>query len=174
MQALIAGLLEYSRVGRQVMQRPVSAQIAFDRALANLRSVIAETGAAVSCAALPGVIADSGDLTQVFQNLLGNAMKFRRPAAPPRIDVSASVAGNECTFVVSDNGIGVDPRHADRIFAIFQRLHTRGEYPGTGIGLAICKKVVERHRGRIWVESRPGQGAAFYFTLPAAVRIPGI
>jgi signal transduction histidine kinase len=110
-------------------------------------------------------MADERQLVQVLQNLISNAIKFRADA-PPRIHVSAEEREDEWEFAVRDNGIGIDPSHADRIFEIFKRLHTRAEYPGTGIGLAICKKTVERHGGRIWVESQPGQGSTFRFTLP--------
>jgi light-regulated signal transduction histidine kinase (bacteriophytochrome) len=106
-------------------------------------------------------------LTQLFQNLVGNALKFRS-ADPPRIHVGAEPDAGSWRFHVRDNGIGLDPKFADRIFEVFQRLHTRTEYPGTGIGLAMCRKIVQRHGGRIWVESAPGNGATFYFTLPAA------
>jgi light-regulated signal transduction histidine kinase (bacteriophytochrome) len=104
-------------------------------------------------------------LTQLFQNLIGNAVKFHGEEAP-RVEVSAQRNGNEWVFAVRDNGIGIEPEYQKRIFGIFQRLHTRKEHPGTGIGLAVCKKIVERHGGRIWVESQPHQGAAFYFTIP--------
>jgi chemotaxis family two-component system sensor kinase Cph1 len=105
-------------------------------------------------------------LIQVFQNLLSNAIKFRG-ADPPRIDITAERRDNDWLFLVRDNGIGIDPKYFDRIFVIFQRLHTREQYAGTGIGLAMCKKIIERHSGRIWVESNPGSGARFFFTLPA-------
>jgi signal transduction histidine kinase len=108
---------------------------------------------------------DSTRLKQVLQNLIGNALKFRRPEEPPRIHVSAQQENHHWRFAVRDNGIGIDPTQAGRLFQVFQRLHARSEYPGTGIGLAICKKIVEQHGGRIWVESRPGEGSTFYFTI---------
>ena len=168
MSLLIGGLLEYSRVGRdETTPVIVSTEQALERAMFNLRVVIEESGAAVSHDPLPEVVADAGQLAQVFQNLLGNAMKFRAPGVAPRVHVTAARRGDDWLFGVEDNGIGIAPQHAERVFVIFQRLHERTQYPGTGIGLAICKKVVERHGGRIWVESEPGRGATFRFTLPA-------
>ncbi len=167
MQSLIGGLLEYSRVGR--VDEPfatVDTSAALDQALLNLRSTLDESRAAVTRGPLPTVNGNAGRLAQVFQNLIGNAIKFRRPAVAPAVHVSATPHRKEWLFAVRDNGIGIDPQYMDRIFVIFQRLHTRAEYPGTGIGLSICKKVVERHGGRIWVESQPGAGATFQFTLP--------
>jgi chemotaxis family two-component system sensor kinase Cph1 len=114
---------------------------------------------------LPSVRVDPAQLQQVFQNLVGNAIKFRGEDSP-RVHVSARKEGREWIFSVNDNGIGIDAQHADRLFVIFQRLHTREEYPGTGIGLAVCKRIVERHGGRIWFQSEPGKGSTFYFTLP--------
>ena len=173
MQALIGGLLEYSRMGRHDAElRNVSAQVALDRALANLRAALEEAGATVSQDPMPEVTVDSPQLDQVFQNLIGNAVKFRRHDVAARIHVSADVNESPYVFSVQDNGIGISPEHAERVFVIFQRLHTRAEYPGTGIGLSICKKVVERHGGRIWVESTLGQGATFRFTLPPPSRHP--
>jgi light-regulated signal transduction histidine kinase (bacteriophytochrome) len=116
---------------------------------------------------MPEVVADPVQLAQVFQNLIGNAIKFHG-TEPPRIHVGAQRNGRDWTFSVRDNGIGVDPKYFDRIFQIFQRLHTRKEYSGTGMGLAICKKIVERHGGHIWIESASGKGSTFFFTLPAA------
>jgi light-regulated signal transduction histidine kinase (bacteriophytochrome) len=169
MQSLIAGLLEYSRVGRY-NEEPVAvpAQIALERAVYNLRAVIDESGASVTLGRLPHVWGQQSQLVQVFQNLIGNAIKFRSPDDPPRVDIWSERRGQEHVFAVQDNGIGVEPRYADKIFVIFQRLHTRSEYPGTGIGLAICKKVIERSGGRIWVEPGERRGSRFCFTLPTA------
>ena len=164
MQQLIQDLLAYSRVstgGRQF--KPTSAETALGYALDNLRYVMKESGAVVTHDPLPTVMGDQKQLEQLFQNLLSNAIKFRGHE-PPRIHVSARTDAN-WLFSIRDNGIGLDPQYGDRIFVIFQRLHNRQEYSGTGIGLAICKKIVERHGGRIWVESEPGKGATFYFTI---------
>lgn len=168
MQRLIADLLTYSRVstrGREL--EPVNARNVFDEAVSNLRMAIEESDASVTHDDFPIVKADGTQLAQVFQNLIGNAIKFRRPGEPPRVHVSAKLDGKEWVFSVRDNGIGIEPEFIGRLFVIFQRLHTRDEYPGTGIGLAVCKKIVERHGGRIWVESEPGRGSTFYFTIPA-------
>jgi PAS domain S-box-containing protein len=166
MKQLIEDLLAYSRVGTRgkELQR-VQSQAALDRALVNLRAAIEANGAAVTHGELPEVNADDTQLTQLLQNLIGNAIKFRREGEQPRIHVDAEETGGEWRFSVADNGIGIESQYYDRIFMVFQRLHTRDEYPGTGIGLAICKKVVDRHGGRIWVESAPGQGSKFLFTL---------
>ncbi len=132
--------------------------------LLNLQASIADSGAVVTHDKLPVVMADGGQLVQLLQNLIGNAIKFHGKE-PPRVHVSAQVKENEYLFSVRDNGIGIAPEYFDRLFKIFQRLHTREEYPGSGIGLAICKKIVERHGGRIWLESQVGKGSTIYFTL---------
>ncbi|MBN1307303.1 MAG: MEDS domain-containing protein [Chitinispirillaceae bacterium] len=165
MQSLINGLLEYSRVetrGKEPAR--VDAKTALDHALFNLQAAIKESGANIVVDSLPEICADQTQLSQLFQNLIGNAIKFRSSAAP-EISVSASRDNGAWKFAVSDNGIGIEPHYAERIFLLFQRLHTRKKYPGTGIGLAICKKIVERHGGRIWVESDPGTGTTFCFTI---------
>jgi PAS domain S-box-containing protein len=167
MQALIQDLLAYSRLGsRAKPPGPTDCSAVLDRAVANLRVAIAESGALVTRGPLPTLEADGSQLVQVFQNLLGNAIKFRG-AEPPRVHVAARRDGDAWVFSVRDNGIGLKQEHAERIFQMFKRLHPRGKYPGTGIGLAVCKKVVGRHGGRIWVESEPGRGSVFFFTLPA-------
>ncbi len=166
MSDLVSDLLEYSRVGsRERKREPVPSLQALDFALANLATSIQEAGATISHDELPTITCDRTQLTQLFQNLIGNAIKFRRMEVPPEIHIGADRENDRWLFWVRDNGIGIAPEYAERIFQIFQRLHTRERYPGTGIGLAICKKIVERHDGRIWVESKPGEGATFYFTL---------
>jgi PAS domain S-box-containing protein len=168
MQALINGLLDFSRVQTRAKDlQPTDCQAAFECSLANLKVALQESRARITCDPLPTVLADRSQMEQLFQNLMGNAVKFRG-REDPRVHVGAQRNGREWILSVSDNGIGIDPRHEDRIFAIFQRLHTRAAYPGTGIGLAICKKIVERHGGRIWVKSAEGQGTTFYFTIPIA------
>ena len=166
MQTLINDLLTYSRVGRGIEElEPVDSNIALSRAITSLRAAIEDSGVMVTADELPLVLANETMLAQLFQNLIGNAIKFRGDE-PLRVRVSAERRDGEWLFAVRDNGIGIAPEYAERIFVIFQRLHGREEYPGTGIGLAICKKIVERHGGRIWVESAPGDGATFFFTLP--------
>jgi PAS domain S-box-containing protein len=168
MKQLINDLLEFSRVGTHGKPlEPTDCGVVFQKVVANLQKAIVENRATVTRGPLPVVNADVTQLTQVFQNLIGNALKFHGPV-PPVVRVEAQRQGRNWLFSVQDNGIGIDPQYAHRIFVIFQRLHSREEYAGTGIGLALCKKVIERHGGHIWVESQPGEGATFYFTLPAA------
>ena len=165
MQRLILDLLAYSRVntaGRQF--EPTAMETVLKAALNNLTNAVKESQAIITHDPLPAVMGDDKQLAQLFQNLLSNAVKFGG-AQPPRIHISAKQTDGEWLFSVRDHGIGLDPQYADRIFVIFQRLHTREEYPGTGIGLAICKKIIERHGGHMWVESELGKGATFYFTL---------
>ena len=166
MQTLIHDLLAFSRVGTKGGAfSPFPMKNAVDAALVNLHAAIAESGAHVEYGDLPVVSADPSQMTQLLQNLIGNAVKFKSER-PPRIVISAKSENEATVFSVADNGIGIDAKYFDRIFLIFQRLHTRDEYDGTGIGLAVCKKIVERHGGSIWVESRPGEGATFYFSIP--------
>ncbi|MFQ5875378.1 MAG: ATP-binding protein, partial [Dehalococcoidia bacterium] len=168
MQELINGLLAYSRVGTQGNSlQPSDCSSIFDQVLSNLQEAIQESSAVVTRDALPTVMGDAPQLGQLFQNLVGNAIKFHGEN-PPQVHVSAERNDKEWVFSVRDNGIGIDRQYADRIFTIFQRLHNREEYPGTGIGLSISKKIVERHGGRIWVESEPGEGSTFCFTIPDA------
>jgi signal transduction histidine kinase len=166
MKRLIQDLLEYSRMGRRGdPSQPTHSRMAFEAAVANLGQVMDETGASVTHGLLPTVTADGEQLTRLFQNLIGNALKFHSDQRP-EVRVAAERRPGEWLFSVRDNGIGIDPQFAERIFVIFQRLHTDSDYPGTGIGLALCKRIVERHGGRIWVESQPGCGATFFFTIP--------
>jgi signal transduction histidine kinase len=166
MQALINDILSYSRIGtRGKSFEPTDCELVFAHVLANLKLAIDESGAVVTHDPLPTLSADRTQLTQLFQNLIGNAIKFRG-VEQPRVHVAVERQGTEWLFSICDNGIGIDPQYLERIFIIFQRLHTRTEYPGTGMGLAICKKIVERHGGRIWVESQSGQGTKFCFVVP--------
>jgi light-regulated signal transduction histidine kinase (bacteriophytochrome) len=183
MKTMITDLLTFSRVGTHGKPFvPVDSAVALQQAMDNLHTATEESGAQVTHDSLPTVMADASQLVQLFQNLLGNAIKFRG-AGRPQIRVSAQFvpaqAGGEgqgggsthegaahWRFSVQDNGIGIEPEYAERIFVIFQRLHSREDYPGTGIGLAVCHKIVSRHGGRIWVESEPGAGSTFFFTLP--------
>jgi len=167
MQNLINDLLTYSRVGTRGKEfAPTDCGKVLETAIANLQTAIEENGAAVAQDPLPIVMADDSQMLQLLQNLVANAVKFHG-AEPPRVHVSARRQAKDWLFAVRDNGIGIDSAHQQRIFTIFQRLHGKAEYPGTGIGLAICKKIVERHGGRIWVESQAGNGSTFHFTIPA-------
>lgn len=166
MQQLIDDLLSFSRVGTQGKPlKPTDGEAVLSQVLDNLQIAIAQSHAVVTHDPLPTIMGDEIQLIQLLQNLISNAIKFRREE-PPKVHVSAEHRENEWIFSVRDNGIGMEPEYFDRIFMIFQRLHSRSEYPGTGIGLAVCKKIVERHRGRIWLESTPGVGTSFYFTIP--------
>jgi len=170
MQRLINDLLNYSRVGRRgetFMAVPGGELV--QQALGNLQGAIAEARARVEVGTLPEVFGDRTQLAQMFQNLIGNAIKFRRDE-PPVVEVSAVAEGGFAEFTVEDNGIGIERQYVDKVFLIFQRLHNRDKYSGTGIGLAIVKKVVEHHGGRIWIDSTPGAGSRFRFTLPLAQR----
>jgi light-regulated signal transduction histidine kinase (bacteriophytochrome) len=180
MQTLINDLLNYSRVSTKGQPfKLVDCNSVLERAIANLQITIQESHAVITSDSLPEVIADTTQLAQLFQNLIANAIKFRREE-PPQIHITAikntvesnqetshlTHLENEWLFSVRDNGIGLESQYAEKIFVIFQRLHSRSKYPGTGIGLAICKKIIERHGGRIWIESKPGEGSIFYFTIP--------
>ncbi len=165
MSSLVQDLLEFARVTRKAEPfQPTDFNEVLSQAQARLKVAIEESGARVEYAPLPTCHADKGQLIRLFQNLIGNALKFRGPR-PLEIRIAADETADEWRFSVRDNGIGIDPKYRERIFVIFQRLHTREEYPGTGIGLAVCKRIVERHGGRIWVESTPGEGSTFFFTL---------
>ncbi len=166
MQNLINDLLEFSRVTTRAGEpEPTDSEFVLNQVLSNLDLYIKENKATVSHDSLPEVMADTTQLAQVFQNLIANGIKFHSEEAP-KIHISAEKKANEWIFSVQDNGIGIDPQYSEKIFEVFKRLHKKEEYPGTGIGLAICKKIVERHGGRIWVESELGKGSTFYFTLP--------
>ena len=166
MQALIGDLLAYSRVGTQGKEFELTnCETVFDQAVTNLQVALDEGRALITHDTLPTVMADGGQLTQLFQNLISNAIKFHGEE-PPQVQVSAEQQDTEWVFSVRDNGVGIEPEFAERIFVIFQRLHSRDDYPGTGIGLSVCQKIVERHGGRIWVKSELGNGSTFYFTLP--------
>ncbi len=166
MQQMIDDLLEYSRVNTRTKPfESTDCEAALDQALANVEEAVEESGALVTHDPLPTVMADASQMVQLFQNLLTNAIKFRKEK--PLIIISAAQKGNEWLFSVKDNGIGITPEFMEHIFKMFEREHASAEYPGTGVGLAICKKIVEHHGGRIWIESEIGKGSTFYFTIPA-------
>jgi PAS domain S-box-containing protein len=168
MEALVGDLLVYSQNATDI-DRPISVALDEDleTAISNLSEAIAESEAVVTHDALPSLPVDRGRMVRLFQNLIGNALKYRKPDEPPRVHVSAERKGAEWVFSVRDNGIGFDPAHASTIFVPFKRLHGPDQYPGTGIGLAICSRIVKAHAGRLWAEGKPGEGATFFFTLPA-------
>ena len=168
MQRLIRDLLNYSRLNTCGGDfKPADSRIPLEIALSNLKTAIAESDAQVTVGQLPAVVADSNQLVQLFQNLIANGIKFTKDKQP-KIHIDAEKTDDFWRFKVKDNGIGIDEAQSEKVFSVFQRLHNRTEYPGTGIGLAVCKRIVERHGGKIWLESKPGEGAAFFFTLPAA------
>jgi light-regulated signal transduction histidine kinase (bacteriophytochrome) len=166
MQTLIQDLLAFSRVGRQdTKMAPVDCNLILQQALESLQVSIRESGAVLTYGRLPKVIGNSSQLLQVFSNLIANAIKFRG-RDKPKVHIGTATQAGEYLFSVRDNGIGIAPENAQEVFVIFRRLHTRGEYPGNGIGLAMCRKIVEQHGGKIWVTSREGHGSTFTFTLP--------
>ena len=172
MQRLLNDLLAYSRLGTR--RKPfvmIACDSVLSDALANLKPAIEESGAAITHEPLPIVRGDEVQLIQLFQNLIGNAVKFHAQE-PPQVHISAKLQDGDWVFAVRDNGIGIAPEQQERIFLIFQRLHHRSEYPGTGIGLALCQRIVERHGGKIWVESEVGKGATFYFTIEGGKNAP--
>ena len=167
MQTLINDLLAFSRVGtRGELLTPTNCETLLSQTLSDLKVSVDDSGAVITHDTLPTVMADGSQLAQVFQNLIGNAIKFKGEDSP-RIHIAAERKDGEWVFSVADNGIGIEQEYFDRIFVIFQRLHGREEYEGTGIGLSVCKKIVERHGGRMWVESEIGRGSTFYFTIPS-------
>ena len=167
MQVLIADLLTYSRVGRRALElTDICLNQLVDQVLSDLSLLIRESGANISRGPLPQLHADPNSMTQLLQNLLSNSIKFQHPELAPEIHISATESDNAHTIAIADNGIGISPEFADRVFLIFQRLHTQDKYEGTGIGLAICKKIVQDHGGQIWFASQPGEGTTFYFTIP--------
>ena len=167
MQRLIEDLLAFSRIGTKAEDFvPVALETSLHEALQNLKKAATEANAVITHDPLPEIVADRAQMVQLLQNLVGNAIKFRKPGCAPQIHVGALPSGGDWVFSVRDDGIGMESQYFERIFVIFQRLHGRDEYPGTGIGLSICKKIVERHGGRIWVTSEPGKGTNISFTLP--------
>ncbi len=168
MEALVRDLLLYARTTRfETPREPNDANLSLRAALLNLKGAIAESGAIINSEPLPSLPVQSTQLELLFQNLVGNAIKYRVPESAPVIGIAAKKLNGQWLFSVSDNGIGIEPEYKERIFGLFKRLHTSDSYSGTGIGLALCRRIVERHHGRIWVESNPGEGSDFYFTLPA-------
>lgn len=166
MQQMIQGLLDYSRIGTRVEFKEFNAEESYNHALSNLHSSIEECGAKITHDPLPVILADHDQINRVFQNLIGNALKFHKKGVNPKIHVSAKKEAKEFVFSVADNGIGMEEEYTDKIFEVFKRLHAIGEYKGAGIGLAIVKRIIDNHGGRMWVESELGKGSTFYFTLP--------
>ncbi len=166
MSKLVQGLLEYSRIGRNQAKAIVNCNELVDSVLRDLSAIIKESGAQIEVDDLPEINGYKMDLRLLFQNLISNAIKFAKKNIPPEIKISATKENNHWKFAIQDNGIGIDEKFKDRIFVIFQRLHKEGEYEGSGIGLAHCYKIVQLHGGDIWVDSIPGEGSTFYFTIP--------
>ena len=167
MQSMIHDLLTYARLDSDKSAHEMTdCKKTLEIVLADLSRIIEESGAQVTSGFLPGVIANPVQIRVLFQNLIGNAIKFRRPEENPRIRIFAETQDKDWLFAIEDNGIGIAPGDQERIFRIFQRLHERGRFSGTGIGLSICQKIVELHDGKIWAKSEPGQGSTFFFTLP--------
>jgi light-regulated signal transduction histidine kinase (bacteriophytochrome) len=165
MTMLIDDLLDYSRIGSKKELQQVDCSIILREVLADLGIALNETGAEISTSGLPVISAYPTGIKQLFQNLIANGIKFSKKDIPPQINISAENGGGYWQFAFKDNGIGIEEKHKERIFLIFQRLHTRNEYEGSGIGLAHCKKIVELHGGKIWIESKPGEGTTFHFTI---------
>ncbi len=167
MEALVRDLLFYARTTRiEAPREPTDANHAMQAALANLKGAVAETGAIIDFEPLPSLPVHLTQIEQLFQNLIGNAIKYRRPGITPAVRITSKKLNAQWLFSISDNGIGIEAQYKERIFGLFKRLHTSDSYSGTGIGLALCRRIVERHNGRIWVESKPGEGSTFHFTLP--------
>jgi light-regulated signal transduction histidine kinase (bacteriophytochrome) len=166
MKAMIQGLLDYSRVGKDEELNEFNAEEALNQTLSNMHSSIEECHAEITHENLPVIIADKKQIARVFQNLIGNALKFRKDDVKPKIHVSAEKIDNEYIFSVQDNGIGIEEQYMGRIFDVFKRLHTIDKYEGTGIGLSVVKRIIDHHGGRVWVESSLGVGSTFYFTIP--------
>ncbi|MDQ3109296.1 MAG: ATP-binding protein [Bacteroidota bacterium] len=166
MRMLVTGLLEYARIGMEKTMAITDCNKIVAEVKEDLRTLIHESNAAVKVGALPVFNAYASEMKQLFQNLVTNAIKFRKSGIDPEIEIGATISAEETVFFVKDNGIGIDAQFREKIFVIFQRLHTRSEYEGTGIGLAYCRKIVELHNGKIWVESKEGEGAVFYFSMP--------
>lgn len=166
MKSFITSLLDYSRIGKRETPEMTDCNEVVADVLKDMEAHIKETGAIVKAGDLPTLKGYQIALRQLFQNLISNAIKFRKPDTEPSVSIKAKQTNDSWLFSVSDNGIGIDEKFKDRIFTIFQRLHTRTEYEGTGIGLAHCRKIIELHKGDIWVESTPGEGSTFYFTIP--------
>lgn len=166
MKTLIQELLNFSRIGRNRTIKKVSLNTVVEEVLHDLETTITAAGASVSVGPLPVLKLNDVEMKQLFQNLIGNALKFRSKERVPVIEISCAEKADEWIFSVKDNGIGIETEYLHKLFLLFQRLHTDGEYPGTGIGLAVCKKIVELNNGKIWVESAYGKGSTFFFSLP--------